>query len=178
VPSLLGPARPVDDAFVSARSVSIIGSFRQFYDEVLSAWRSFAAAGWRITSPRGSAIIQPGIPFVRFVTDPAEWDDATVQTATLHRILRADLTYVIAPRGYLGRTTCYELGRLIQADQPVYFSARPNDLPIAVPDDHVVSVPDLLRRLSENCPQPLFVGSGGPNTAWEYQLVRRDYLDL
>src|ERR1700738_3419070 len=84
-----------DHVSVSARSVSIIGSFRQFYDDVLRSWQSFVAAGWHITSPRGSPIIQPGIPFVRFVTDPADWDDATVQTATLHRILRADLRYVV-----------------------------------------------------------------------------------
>jgi len=163
---------------VSARSVSIIGSFRQFYGEVLHAWRSFADAGWHITSPCGSPIIRPGIPFVRFVTDQVDWDDATVQTATLHRILRADLTYVIAPRGYLGRTTCYELGRIIQADQPVYFSTRPDDLPITVPDEHVVSVVDLVRRLSVDCPQPLFADSATANHGWECQLVRRDYLDL
>jgi hypothetical protein len=163
---------------VSAYSVSIIGSFRQFYDEVLCAWRSFTAAGWHITSPRGSPVIRPGIPFVRFVTDQIDWDDATVQTATLHRILRADLTYVVAPFGYVGRTTCYELGRIIQADQPVYFSARPDDLPIAVPDQHVVSVGDLVHRLSGSRPQPLFADSGRANCDWECRLVRHDYLDL
>lgn len=150
---------------MSVHSVSIIGSFRQFYDDVLRAWRSFTAAGWLITSPRGSSIIRPGIPFVRFVTDPAGWDDATVQTAALHRILRADLTYVVAPAGYLGRTTCYELGRIVQADQPVYFSTRPKDLPIAVPDDHVVGVEDLVHRFSGGCPVPLFAESDGPGTA-------------
>lgn len=163
---------------MSARSVSIIGSFRQFYDDVLRAWRSFADAGWHVTSPRGSPIIQPGIPFVRFVADPASWDDATVQTATLHRILRAELTYVIAPHGYVGRTTCYELGRVIQADQPVYFSDHPTDLPVTIPDEHVVSVEDLVRRLSNNGPMPLFAKSNGANTDWEYRLVRHDYLDL
>jgi hypothetical protein len=163
---------------VNAPSVSIIGSFRQFYDDVLRALRSFTDAGWIITSPRGSPIIRPGIPFVRFVTDPTDWDDATVQTATLHRILRADLTYVIAPQGYLGRTTCYELGRIIQADQPVYFSAQPKDLPITVSDEHVASVEDLVRRFSANDPMALFAESGGANPDWEYRLIRRDYLDL
>lgn len=158
--------------------MSIIGSFRQFYDDVLSAWRSFAAAGWRITSPLGSPIIRPGIPFVRFVTDPDDWDDATVQTAALHRILRADLTYVIAPGGYVGRTTCYELGRIIQAAQPVYFSEQPRDLPIAVPDHHVMGVGALVRRFSINRPQSLSAESNGTNTDWEYRLLRHDYLDL
>jgi hypothetical protein len=163
---------------VSARSVSIIGSFRQFYDDVLRAWQSFTTAGWHITSPRGSPIIQPGIPFVRFVTDPVDWDDATVQTATLHRILRADLTYVVAPQGYLGRTTCYELGRVIQANQPVYFSDRPLDLPIVVAGHHIGSVEDLVARLSATDPAPLSATQTSRSGEWEQHLTQQNYLDL
>jgi hypothetical protein len=163
---------------VSARSVSIIGSFRQCYEDVLRAWQSFAAAGWHITSPRGSPIIQPGIPFVRFVTDPVDWDDATVQTATLHRILRADLTYVVALQGYLGRTTCYELGRIIQANQPVYFSDHPLDLPIVVSGHHIGSVEDLVTRLATTDPAPLSAAQASRSAEWEQRLTRQNYLDL
>jgi hypothetical protein len=177
-PTLANVATRRDHFGVSAHSVSIIGSFRQFYDDVLCAWRSFAAAGWRITSPRGSPIIEPGIPFVRFVTDPVDWDDATVQTVALHRILRADLTYVVAPHGYLGRTTCYELGRIIQADQPVYFSTHPLDLPIAVPDSHVATADDLVERLSTTDPVPLFAHCVETITEWELGLTQKNYLDL
>jgi hypothetical protein len=168
----------VQHGWVSARSVSIIGSFRQCYDDVLRAWRSFASAGWLVTSPRGSPVIQPGIAFVRFVTDPVDWDDPTVQTATLHRILRADLTYVVAPRGYIGRTTCYELGRITQAHHPVYFSARPEDLPIAIPDSHVATVDDLVDRFSAADPAPLCSSHVDRNTEWECLLTRKNYLDL
>ncbi|GAB1511728.1 hypothetical protein JCM33774_37700 [Actinophytocola sp. KF-1] len=92
------------------RTVAIIGSFRQHYPDVLVAWLEFRDAGWEVTSPLGSQVIEEGIPFVRFRTDEPAWDDPTVQTAALHRILRACLTYVVAPGGYVGRTTCYELG--------------------------------------------------------------------
>jgi hypothetical protein len=181
-----GQGRPIlaradgagDHVSVSARSVSIIGSFRQFYDDVLRAWRSFATAGWHITSPRGSPIIKPGIPFVRFVTDPVDWDDATVQTATLHRILRADLTYVVAPRGYVGRTTCYELGRIIQANQPVYFSDHPLDLPVVVSDDHVGTAEDVVARLSVTDPVPLCAEQTSRSREWEQRLTQQSYLDL
>src|ERR1044071_756506 len=106
------------------RTISSIGSFRQHYRDVLAAWLEFANAGWVITSPLGTPIIEGGIPFVRFESDEPSWDDPTVQTVALHRILRAELTYVVVPGGYIGRTTSYELGRVMQANQPVYFSAH------------------------------------------------------
>jgi hypothetical protein len=73
-------------------SAAIIGSFRQHYDAVLAAVQAFRAARWHVTSPLGTGIIEDGIPFVRFVSDDENLDDAAVQTLALHRILRADLT--------------------------------------------------------------------------------------
>src|SRR5215217_654615 len=132
---------PYDKSMLSVpqRTVAIIGSFRQHYSEVLAAWASFRAAHWIITSPLGSPIIEEGIPFVRFEADDPRWGDPMVQTVALHRILRADLTYVVAPAGYIGRTTCYELGRILQARRPVYFSAQLDDLPLAVPELWIAS---------------------------------------
>jgi hypothetical protein len=162
----------------SRRTVSIIGSFRQHYQEVLKAWLEFHAAGWAVTSPLGSAIIEEGIPFVRFETDEPAWDDPTVQTVALHRILRSCLTYVVVPDGYVGRTTCYELGRIVQANQPVYFSAQPMDLPLAVPRNHVLTPGELIAQLVFECPQPLFAGGTSTYADWERQLVAGNYLHL
>jgi hypothetical protein len=163
---------------LTGRTVSIIGSFRQHYRDVLAAWLEFDNAGWTVTSPLGSAVLREGIPFVRFETDEPSWDDATVQTVALHRILRAYLTYVVAPRGYVGRTTCYELGRIMQANQPVYFSAQPVDLPLAIPENRVLSPTQLVTRLTAERPQPLFAGVTGTYADWERQLVAGDYLGL
>jgi hypothetical protein len=160
------------------RSISIIGSFRQHYQDVLLAWLEFHNAGWTITSPLGSAIITEGIPFVRFDTDEPSWDDPTVQTVALHRILRADITYVVAPAGYLGRTTSYELGRVLQADRPVYFSEQPADLPLAVPAHHVLTPKQLIKCCLAKHPSPLFSGITGTYAEWERQLTTRNYLDL
>lgn len=161
----------------AGHSVAIIGSFRQYYDEVLAAWTVFRAAHWVVTSPLGSTIIEAGIPFVRFLADNPDWDDATVQTVALHRILRADLTYVVAPSGYVGRTTCYELGRVLQARRPVYFSAQPDDLPLAVPAEWITSPAGLVRRFRQSAPDPIFHRTCGRYAEWERRLCSGTYLD-
>jgi hypothetical protein len=120
-------------------SVAIIASFRRHYEPVLAAREVFISHEIEVTSPKGSSIIKLGIPFVRFLSDPHQAPDCVVQSTAVHRILRADAVYVVAPDGYVGRTTCYEIGRVVQAGRPLYFSESPKDLPICVPDDHVVS---------------------------------------
>ena len=139
-------------------SVAIIGSFRQYYKDVLDAWRVFTDNGIYVASPKGSAIIQDGIPFVRFTSDSPDYDDCSVQSLTLHRIFGANLVYVVAPEGYIGRTTCYEIGRVIQAQKPLYFSHQPVDLPIKVSQKYISTSETLARNLldPEWKPSPLF----------------------
>lgn len=126
--------------------IAIIGSFRQHYASVLEVIRLFRDADWEVTSPEGSEVLEAGIEFVRFSTDHPDHSDAHVQTTTLLKIFEAEVVYVVCPEGYVGRTTCYEVGRLRQAGVPVYFSERPLDLPIVVPDSHVVGASELLCR--------------------------------
>ncbi len=132
------------------KTAAIIGSFRQFYDPVCDAWREFSKLGIEVTSPKGTPIVEEGIPFVRFESDKDEWDDPMVQTVALHRILRADFVFVVVPDGYVGRTTCYEIGRIIQASRPLYFSEAPNDLPIHVPSDHIRTAAKVVELIRTN----------------------------
>lgn len=118
--------------------IAIIGSFRQHYDAVLSAWEIFTSKGHEVTSPHGKPILKDGIPFVRFSSDPEDLDDFAVQSIALHRILRADFVYVVVPKGYIGKTTCYEVGRIIQAKQPIFFSEKPEDLPLRVDSSRII----------------------------------------
>ncbi len=124
--------------------VAVIGSFRKHYAAVLEAIRTFGDSGWTVTSPSGSDVLDSEIEFVRFESDDPVLSDAEVQSVTLERIFSADVTYVVAPEGYVGRTTCYEIGRLIQAQRPVYMSHRPDDLPIRVAERFVLSPADLV----------------------------------
>ena len=130
-------------------SVALIGSFRQHYEVVLESLSAFTSVGLVVTSPKGTGIVKHGIPFVRFESDSTEWTDEMVQVAALHRILRADFVFTVVPNGYVGRTTCYEVGRVIQARKPLYFSTRPDDLPLCIPDSHICSassIADQIRR--------------------------------
>jgi hypothetical protein len=127
-------------------SVALIGSFKSHYEEVLRTLRAFTDHGIPVLTPKGTGIVRPVIPFVRFESDPADWPDTKVQAVTLHRIFKANAVYVVAPEGYVGRTTCYEIGRIVQAGRPLYFSHKPQDLPIFVPTKAVVS-PEVLARM-------------------------------
>jgi len=161
------------------RTVAIIGSFRQHYDGVCRAWRLFTDLGLEVTSPKGAPIIKIGIPFVRFTSDREKWTDPMVQTVALHRILRAEFVYVVAPRGYVGRTTCYEVGRIIQAQRPLYLSQQPADLPIKVPAGHILSLREIakLLRAGKFRPQPMYFAAKGRHLALERELLLGNYCD-
>lgn len=156
-------------------TVAVIGSFRQHYSHVLAARAAFVEAGVRVSTPLGGDVIDEQVPFVRFDTDPAEWDDARVQTVALHRILRADAVYAVAPAGYVGRTTCYEVGRCIQAGTPLYFSESPEDLPIAVPDTHIVRPNVLAAYILEGTVTPLLPLHVPELASLERRLLNGEY---
>ncbi|MDG3443980.1 hypothetical protein [Nitrospirillum amazonense] len=156
-------------------SVAIIGSFRQHYDRVVQVIHEFRGAGWSVTSPVGADVIEPDIQFVRFESDNPEHSDEEIQTLTLKNIFSADLVYVVCPGGYIGRTTCYEVGRIIQARRPIYFSEKPKDLPISVGDSFLVSVQDLVSQATKGIfPVWLFGKGDGVLAVAERELVNHD----
>lgn len=126
--------------------IAIIGSFKQHFTEVLEAIRVFRAHNIINTTPVGSEIIEPGIDFVRFNDDLNEESDEMVQSITLKRIFDAGVVYVVVPSGYVGRTTCYEIGRVLQNKMPIYFSSHPRDLPVKIPESHLLN-PEQLSQL-------------------------------
>jgi hypothetical protein len=137
---------------MTIRSIAIIGSFRkERYGGVQDVIRTFRDAGFQIVSPSGAEIVS-GEEFVRFSTDEKTASDPEVQTRTLERIFTANAVFVVAPGGYLGRTTCYEIGRIIQRRQAVYFSERPVDLPVHIPEWCVVAPMDFVLRFKDGTP--------------------------
>lgn len=132
---------------IGLHTVAVIGSFRQHNDAVQEVCTILRDSGIEVTSPVGSNVVKEGIPFVRFISDNVDWSDPAVQSLALHRILRANLTYVVAPDGYVGQTTCYEIGRVIQAKKPLYFSAHPQDLPVFVANNFIINAIELVRLI-------------------------------
>lgn len=159
--------------------VAIIGSFKQYYEEVMRAWNMFADQNFTVSTPKGSTIIESGIDFVRFKSDDFRLNDLETQTVAMHRILRSDLVYVVAPDGYVGRTTCYEIGRVIQCDRPIYFSEHLRDLPIAIPKSHVVAIEDIAARFGDELflPEPLYNSNEDRIFGYERLLTRSVFLE-
>jgi hypothetical protein len=138
-------------------TVAIIGSFRKHYEQVVRAARHFEAVSVAVLSPPISRIVNPGADFVRFETDRLDSADHQIQSETFSRIFAADFVYVVAPGGYIGRTTSYELGRVHARGIPVYYSERPEDLPIPLADEQVATIEELTgliqrHRMSVNFP--------------------------
>lgn len=158
-------------------AVAIIGSFRRHLRQVSAARNVFVTHGMDVTSPVSTELVTPkDIEFVRFGSDDCHATDAEVQTLALHRILRADAVYVVNPRGYVGRTTCYEIGRIVQARRPLYFTNTPRDLPIFVPVSHIVSAERLVDLLTSSRTEELYASCSGSAAELENRLLVGDYV--
>ena len=155
------------------RTIAIIGSFKQHNLQIQRLCASLRASGVTVTSPQGVGVIQEGVEFVRFHTDNPGWSDPAVQSLAVHRILRAELVYVVLPNGYIGKTTCYEVGRVIQAGLPIYFSHQPLDLPLHVPTNFIFDETTLLANLTDPKWNPdwLFVNDSDHASELERELI-------
>jgi hypothetical protein len=161
------------------KRVAIIGSFKQHNGPIQEACAALRSHGFTVTSPRGSDIVVDGVDFVRFTSDPSTWSDPSVQSLALHRIFGAELVYVVAPGGYVGKTTCYEIGRILQRQQPLYFSESPKDLPIHVPERAILGTEDLIRKAADPDWNPalLFELDEDPTSELERQLIAENLRD-
>jgi hypothetical protein len=159
-------------------TIAVIGSFSQHFKQVKEAIHAFIERGHSVLSPISYEILLPGIPFIRFATDRPDLSDSQVQSVALHRILQANLVYVVDPGGYVGRTTCYEIGRIVQAKRPIFFQEEPSDLPLEIPSGNVVAAQDLALLLSrrEVAVRPLYVDD--PNYQLESDLLKGYYRNL
>lgn len=155
------------------QTVAIIGSFKQFYKNILRAIAIFKENGIKVISPLGSPIIKRGIPFVRFTTDDHKHPDEMVQSLTLKKILAANAVYVVVPSGYIGRTTCYEVGRVIQSRKPIYFSHTPKDLPIKIPLSHILTPEQVSKYLISKTITWPFDGDGDQYHVLEQELTKK-----
>ena len=93
-----------------AHTVAIIGSFQKYYNEILNVIQIFKKEGLYVLSPKESYINGKIDDFVIFESDRKDFSPAEIQMITLDKIIKADIVYVYNPNGYVGKTTCYEIG--------------------------------------------------------------------
>lgn len=130
--------------------VAIIGSFRKYYSEIADVINLFRKEGFIVTSPYLSTICASRDNFVVFAADDSSQSNDEIQTETLRKILNADAVYVYNPdNGYVGKTTCFEIGFLMSKKRPLYFKEMPDDLPVPVAPKHVLSPADFINLMKE-----------------------------
>jgi len=139
------------------KSVAIIGSFQKYYDDILKLIALFKRNGFHVTSPYQSRITETRLGFVIFEADDESLTDDEIQTDTLRKILNADAVYVYNPKltpeangGYVGKTTCYEIGILMAKNKPLYYLEQPDDLPVPVAKSQIISPQKFIHRLMSN----------------------------
>lgn len=130
-----------------AYQVAIIGSFQKYYNEILSIIKLFKQVGLYVLSPKESFISGKIEDFVVFDSDQKNYTPSEIQMITLEKILKADAVYVYNPNGYVGRTTCYEIGFCFSKKKPVYFYNYPNDLPIPIVENKQVLRPEVFASM-------------------------------
>ena len=121
---------------------SIIGSFRKYYSKVVETINIFEKAGIEVLSPKKSEIAHQINKFVILKTDKSNIP-VEIQLIALNRILRSNFVYVLNPSGYIGNTTCYELGKIEQKGISIFYLEKPDDLPIMVPPSNIISAEKL-----------------------------------
>ena len=147
----------------------IIGSFRKYYCDVLEVIKIFEANGFSILSPKYSNITRNEDGFVILASDNPKFTHIDIQTMVFHRAFRSDFVYVWNPDGYVGKTTCYEIGRLIERKIPLYYKEYPLDVPIYVPKGSVISVEELIGYVNANKDLPPY--------EQEKNLLTKELLD-
>lgn len=157
-------------------SVALIGSFRKHLSQIREARQFFVGRGIDVTTPRGSEVMDTDAEFVRFHEEFNAEDNHTIQTITMHRIFLADATYVVNVDGYLGNTGCYEIGRIVQAGRPVYFSEPPRDLPLLVPNEYIVTREHMAGLLLEGKVSTLHTEGDGRCALLERALLSGDLV--
>jgi len=134
-------------------SISLIGSFRRHYDQIRAVAEFFATNGIAVPSPSISRILDHEAGYVRFECDPPDLSDHDIQAATLARLLASDFVYVIAPDGYIGLDTSMEIGHLLQAGVPLFFSEPLRNVTMAIGLGAVLSPAGLLVLVTRRHPE-------------------------
>ena len=157
---------------------SIIGSFQKYYNDVLTIIKIFEKENIKVCSPKYSQIIKNDNGFVILSSDNLSYSNEDIQLIALHRILRSNFVYVWNPDGYIGKTTSYEIGRIIERKIPIFFKDNPIDLPIYIQKNNVISVENLINYIKNNKSVPnTFEFEDSLTFQLHTKLFNNDYIE-
>jgi hypothetical protein len=107
-------------------TITLSGSFRKHYGVMCSVAETFIQAGFRVLSPTGSNIIDPGVDFPRLASD-GDASPAEIEQKHLAAIYEGDALYVVNPDGYIGPSTGIEIGWAMSFHKAIFFSRACNE---------------------------------------------------
>lgn len=141
---------------MNTKRIAIIGSFQRTDNYVLiqKIIALFKKVGLTVVSPTGALVTENREGFIVFESDNNMLTNEKIQHDTLEKIFSAHIVYVVNINGYVGKTTCYEIGRVLERKIPLYFYSYPKDLPLCVTEDFIVS-PDELVKIIYNSAESL-----------------------
>jgi hypothetical protein len=131
-------------------NITIIGSFRKYYNEICLLIDDFEKAGIRVLSPMKSYIVKELNGFVLLQSDNKSIKPYQIQQRVFENAKNSDFIYVWNPDGYIGVSTAYEIGRIAEMNKTIYFKEKAKDLPIFIPDQNVKNPDQIIDLCLDN----------------------------
>ena len=129
--------------------ITIIGSFRKYYEQICSLIDVFHKNGIEVLSPQKSYICNEVDGFVILNSD-CNGEPVIIQEHVFTNIRNSDCVYVWNPLGYLGNSTCYEIGKIIEMKKTIFFKEKPIDLPIQTDASMIMDANELVNYLTKD----------------------------
>ena len=123
--------------------ITIIGSFRKYYEQICNIIDFFQNNNIEVLSPKKSFICNEISGFVILRSD-YDKEPSIIQEHVFTNIRKSDFVYVWNPSGYLGNSTCYEIGKIMEMKKNIFFKEKPVDLPISIDSSMIKDVEELL----------------------------------
>lgn len=124
--------------------ITVIGSFRKYYEDICKLIDQFEKNNIKVMSPKKSFIVDNIDGFVVLNTDGKDQKPFIIQEHVFENIKKSTVVYVWNPGGYLGNSTCYEIGKVMEMRKPIVFKEFPKDLPIKVQDGMIKSIEEMI----------------------------------
>lgn len=128
-------------------NITIIGSFRKYYKDICALIDQFEENKITIMSPKKSFIVDNIDGFVILGTDKKNQQPFIIQEHVFENIKKSFCVYVWNPGGYVGKSTCYEIGKIMEMKMPIIFKELPDDLPIKIERSRIKSIEQMITWL-------------------------------
>jgi ADP-ribose pyrophosphatase YjhB (NUDIX family) len=129
--------------------VILHGSFGNHFEEIREAAKLFSEAGVKILAPESMEITAIKGSFLLLESEE-KLDPYYVELRYLHNLQKLGpngFSYFVNPNGYIGKSAAFEFGIALATNVPCYFSHKPKDLPVYVPNENILSPQAMINKI-------------------------------